>query len=84
MVYTFFDSNTGLSVNEKLAQELRKPFIKTFKQRKVYTRFKDNNSAVDFAEMGSLTSFNFGVNYLLYVIIVFTKYVWVKPLKDKK
>ena len=35
-------------------------------------------------EMRSLSSKNEGVNYLLWVIDVFTKYVWVKPLKDKK
>ena len=36
MVYKFFDKKTGLgaSVNEKLAQELRKPVIKQFKRKK--------------------------------------------------
>ena len=34
--------------------------------------------------MGSLSSFNRGVKYLLSVIDVFTKYAWVKSLKDKK
>ena len=35
--------------------------------------------------MGLLLSFkNRGVKYLLSVIDVFTKYAWVKPLKDKK
>ena len=33
--------------------------------------------------MGSLSSFNCGVKYLLCVIDVFTKHVWVKPLKSK-
>ena len=34
--------------------------------------------------MESLSSFNRGVKYLLYVIDVFTKYAWVKPLKGEK
>ena len=38
----------------------------------------------DLAEMGSLSFKNEGVEYLLGVIDVFTKYDWVKPLKDKK
>ena len=34
--------------------------------------------------MGSFSTFNCGVKHLLCAIDVFTKYVWVKPLKDKK
>ena len=33
--------------------------------------------------MGSLSSKNKGIKYLLCIIDVFTKYAWVKPLKDK-
>ena len=73
-----------MKVNEKLAEELHKPVIKNFKRRKVYTRFKDNIWAADLAEMGSLSSENKNVKYLICVIDVFTKYAWVKLLKDKK
>ena len=53
MVYKFFDKKTGsrISVNEQLVEELHNPVIKTFKRRKVYARFKDNNWAADLAEM---------------------------------
>ena len=34
--------------------------------------------------MESFSSKNKNVKYLLCVIDVFTKYAWVKPLKDKK
>ena len=34
--------------------------------------------------MGSLSSKNKNVRYLLCVIDIFTKYTWVKPLKSKK
>ena len=37
----------------------------------------------DLAEMESLSSKNKNVKYILCVIDVFTKYAWVKPLKDK-
>ena len=37
----------------------------------------------DLAEMGSLSSKNCGVKYLLCVIDIFAKYAWVKPLTDK-
>ena len=73
-----------MSVNEQLAEELHKPVIKKFKRRKVFARFKDNIWAADLVEMESLYSGNENVKYLLCVIDVFTKYPWVKPLKDKK
>ena len=72
----------GISVNEQLTEELHKPVIKKFKKRKAYARFKDSIWAVDFAEMESLPLMNKNVKYILCVIDVFTKYVWVKPSKD--
>ena len=33
--------------------------------------------------MQSLSKYNKGMNYLLCVIDLFSKYVWVVPLKDK-
>ena len=86
LVYKFFDNKAGLgvSVNEQLAEELHKPVIKKFKRKKVYVRSKDNIWATDLVEMGSLSSKNKNVKYLLYVTDAFTKYTWVKPLRDKK
>ena len=48
-----------------LAQELQKPVIEKFKRRKVYAKFKDKNFAADLAEIGSISSKNRGVRYLL-------------------
>ena len=81
----FFEKKTesGLGVNEQLAEELHRPVIKKFKRRKFYARFKGNIWAADLAEMGSLSSKNENVKYSLCVIDVFTKYAWVKPLKEK-
>ena len=70
-------NKSGVSVNEQLAEELCKTVIKKFKRRKVYARFKDNIWAAGFSK-------NKNVKYLLCVIDFFTKYAWVKPLKDKK
>ena len=44
MVFKCFEKKTGsgVSVNEQLAEELRKPIIKKFKRRKVYARIKVN------------------------------------------
>ena len=87
MIYKVFDKKTesGVSVNEQLAEELHKPVVKKFKRRKVYARFKDNIwVSAALAEMESLSSKNKNLKYLLCVIHVFAKYTWVKPLKDKK
>ena len=54
----------GVSLNEKLAEELHKPVNKKFKKRRVHARFKDNIWTVDLAEMGSLSSKNQNVKYM--------------------
>ena len=86
IAYKYFDKKigSGVSINDQLAKELHKPVIKKFKRRKVYARFEDNMLEVDLAEIKLLSSKNKNVKYLLCVIDFFTKYAWVKPLKDKK
>ena len=37
----------------------------------------------DLAEIRSLSSENRGIKCVLYSINIFTKYAWVKPLKEK-
>ena len=76
-------SKARISVNEQLSEELYKRITKNFKRRKVYVRLKGNVWAADLAEIESLSSKNKNVKYLLCVIDDFTKYAWVKPLKDK-
>ena len=60
MVYKIFDQKirSGVSVNEQLDEELHKPVIKKFKERKFHARFKDNIWAAAFADMRSLFSRN--------------------------
>ena len=54
------------------------------KKKSLYTIFKDSIWVADLAEMGSLSSKIKNVRYLLCAIDIFTKYAWVKPLKDKR
>ena len=97
MVYKFFDKksasftdksvsvvNIPLEFNEQLAKELHKPIIRKFKKRKVYSGFKDNIWGADLVDMQLISKFNKGFRFLLCVIDIFSKYVWVVPLKDKK
>ena len=53
-----------------LAHELHKPVIKTFKKRRVYSKFKDNISIESLTEIGSLSSKNQGIRYLLCIMEV--------------
>ena len=86
--YKFFDKTSNRSgvdaePNYQLANELRKPIIKKFRRRKVYSSFRDNIWDVDLADMQSLSKYNKGIKYLLRTIDLFSKYVWVVPLKGK-
>ena len=95
LVYKFFDKksagsgakhvNTKLTPqNQHLAEELHKPIIKKFEERKVYAVFKDNIWGADLTDMQLLSRYNKGIRFLLCVIDIFSKYAWVVPLKDKK
>ena len=68
----------------QLDKELPKPIIKKFKERKVYSGFKDNIWGADLADMQLISKFNKGFRFLLCVIDIFSKYAWVVHLKDKK
>ena len=61
-------------VNEELAEKSHQSVIEKLKTRRVHARFKDNIWTSDLVEMGSLSSKNQGVKYLLRVIDIFTKY----------
>ena len=71
-------------VNEELAQNLHKPVIISFYKRKVYTRLTDDIWGADLSEIASFSFKNEPVKYFLCVVVILTKYAWVKPLKNKK
>ena len=58
--------------------------LKKIKRRKVYSSFKDNIWSFDVADMLLISKPNKGIRFLLCVIDLFSKYVWVIPLKYKK
>ena len=88
MVYKFLDkksSGSGVAIepNYQLANERHGHIIIKFKRRKVYSSFRNNIWSVDLADMQSLSKYNRGIKCLLCAIDLFSKYVWVVPLKDK-
>ena len=91
MVYKFFDEKTaGGAVrnenmsNKELAEELLKPIIRKLKNRKIRSSFTDNIWGADLVNIQLISKFDKGFRFLLYVINVFSKHVWVIPFKDKK
>ena len=55
-----------------------------FKNSKKKFSFRCNTWGVDLADIQSLSKYSKGNKYLLCAIDLFSKYVWVVPLKDKK
>ena len=70
--------------SQQLADELHKPITNNFSKRKVISNGIDKIWAADLVEMQKFSKWNKGIKYLLMVIDVFSKYGWIKPLKDKK
>ena len=69
--------------NCQLENELYKPIIKKFEKIKVYSYFRDNIWGIDWADMEALSKSNKGNKYLLCANDLFSKYVWVIPIKNK-
>ena len=67
-----------------LAEELHKPVKRKFNKRRVLVNGIDKIWAADLADMKVLSEDNDGVNFLLLVIDIFSKYGWIVPLKNKK
>ena len=67
-----------------LAEELHKPIKRKFNKRRVLVSGIDKIWAADLADMTALNKDNEGVNFLLLVIDIFSKYGWIVPLKIKK
>ena len=69
---------------QNLAEELHKPVRKKFEKRKVFVKGIDDTWGADLVEMGNLMQWNEGIRYLLMVIDVFSKYGWIRTLKNKR
>ena len=91
MVYIFIDkrSSSGIVKNEiisnkYLAEELNKHIIRKFEKRKLLSPFTGNIGGTDLSDMHLLSKFNKVFRFLLFVIDIYSKNVWVIPLQGKK
>ena len=91
IVYKFLNTKSEVSgvailVNKSMSNQLQldKPNIRQFKRKRVYSSFKYNIWGAHLADMQLLSKYNKEIRYLSCAIDLFTKYVWVALLKDKK
>ena len=63
---------------------MHKPNVRKFEKQKVYSYFKDIPRGADLADMLLISKYNEGLQFVLSVIDIFSKYASVVLLKDKK
>ena len=72
----FFDKKaagsgiTSIPQNKQLAEELHKPIIKKFKNRKVYSSFKDNIWGANLADMQLISKFSKRFRFFCVLLIL--------------
>ena len=62
---------------------LFQPVKRQFRRERVITTAMDNLWDMDLADVNNLSKYNDNIKYLLIIIDVFSKVLWVEPLKDK-
>ena len=67
---------------DQLAEELHKPVIKKFRNRRVYVKGIDQIYAGDLVDMQGFSKYNNGLKYLLTVIDVFFE-IWLDETSEK-
>ena len=63
---------------------LQRPVRRTYARNKIVVSGIDDQWSADLMDMVKFTKYNNGTSYVLVVIDVFSKYLWLRPLKDKK
>ena len=66
-----------------IASELHAPARRHFRRRSVLTKFKDEIWEADLVSMGQYSKSNQGMNYILTVIDIYSKYAWAEPVSKK-
>ena len=62
---------------QKLAEELHKPIIRKFENRKVYLYIVGNVWGCDLVDVKLISKFNKRIKLSLCVIDIYSKYAWI-------
>ena len=66
------------------AYSLQRPVRHKFKRNRVVADGLDAQWDVDLADVSNVGKYNDGIQFLFILIDIFSRYLWVIPLKDKK
>ena len=77
-------TRTGISKNQEFTNELHNPITRKFQRRKLYSSYRDNIQGADLVDLQLLSKYNKGIRFLLFIADIYSKYVQVFSLKDKK
>ena len=72
-----------LKFTDELPEELYKLVTTNFQRRRVNVNGIDEIWTADLRDMQAFSKDNNGIKYLLPVIVIFSKFVWIIPLKRK-
>ena len=75
--------NNNFKFTDDLADELYKPVTRKFQRRRVNVNGVVEIWVADLIDMQVFSKDNNGIKYLLTVIDIFSKFVWIVPLKRK-
>ena len=70
-------------LREEDVYQLHKPSRKTFPRRSTFVQGIDHLWQIDLSDVSSIKTYNKNYRFLLFVVDVFSKYGWVRPLPDK-
>lgn len=68
---------------EQVVKEIHRPARRNFLRRKMVIKHFDDIWQGDLADFQKYSKENKGFKYVLFVIDAYSKYLWVKPLKNK-
>lgn len=72
-----------MNIKQEVVNELHKTARRNFKRRRVLTKGLHDTLQIDLIEVGAYAQQNSGYRYILVAINVFSKFVWLIPVKTK-
>ena len=82
-IYNISRSKIKQWLQDQDVYSLTKPIKRKFKRNRIVPTTRDSQWDMDLAGVSNLAKDNDGVKFLLVIIDLFSRYLWVNPLKGK-